>query len=454
MSAAVRTNHALEGKILPTFFRYWLPSLFGLLAMSTASIVDGLFIGNLVGGHALAAVNLIIPFFGLLFGLTFMLTMGGSVRAGKYIGEGDHLAASNIFSKTLMLVLLLALLVTAIGFAAEDALLRALGGNDALLPLMRSYWRITLLFVWTQLMTVALYFFVRVDGFPNLAAAALTLGAVVNIALDWLFIAHLGWGLAGAAWATGISQALPMLVLLTYLLRSEKHLHFRWRQRQWSELLRSAFNGLSEFVNEVSGSIMALLLNWLFITRFGVDGVAAITVLNYLLVIGMMLVFSMADSCTVFVSQNFGARQQHRIEQYLRTVSWAALLVAALCIVVLLGFTESLVLAFLPAEEQAIAALAIELIGWIWPLFLVNGLTMIISAYLTALHLSLQSSSIALARALVLPMGLLLLLYFLRPDWPFIIALPLAELVTFVWALYLLRRYSPKRMLGQPDQPQ
>ncbi len=451
MSDTSRINHALQSPILPTFFRYWLPSLFGLLAMSTANIVDGLFIGNLVGGHALAALNLIIPFFGLLFGLTFMLTMGGSVRAGKYLGEGDPQAASNIFSKTLMLVLLLALVVTVLGYLYQDWLLRALGGNDELLPLMRSYWRITLLFVWTQLVTVVLYFFVRVDGFPNLAAGALALGALVNIVLDWLFIAHLGWGLAGAAWATGISQALPMLVLLSYLFRADKHLHFRWRQRQWSELFRSAFNGLSEFVNEVSGSILALLLNWLFITRYGVEGVAAITVLNYLLVVGMMLVFSMADTCSVFVSQNYGARQQRRIEQYLRTLAATALLVAGFCIAILLGFSEILVLAFLPAEETEIAALAVSLIWLIWPLFLVNGFTMIISAYLTALQLALQSSSIALARALVLPVLLLLLLYFLLPEWPFIIALPLAEVLSFIWALWLLGRYSPKRMLAQPQ---
>src|SRR5690554_7993923 len=95
-----RTNHSLTSAVLPTFYRLWIPSMLGLLALSTANIVDGLFIGNYVGATALAAVNLIIPFFGILFGLVFMLAMGGAVRAGKYIGEEDYAAASGIFSKT------------------------------------------------------------------------------------------------------------------------------------------------------------------------------------------------------------------------------------------------------------------------------------------------------------------------------------------------------------------
>lgn len=443
-----RINHALESAILPTFFRYWLPSLLGLLAMTTANIVDGIFIGNYVGGNALAAVNLIIPFFGILFGTTFMLTMGGSVRAGKYIGEKNLTAASAIFSKTVMAVLALAVAVTAVAFLAEETVLKALGANEEVLPLMQTYWRISMLFVWTQLMTVVLYFFIRVDGYPGLAAGALAIGAVINIVLDYVFIALLGWGIAGAAWATGISQAVPMLILLSYLFLKDRHLHFSAKQSNWKELFQSAFNGLSEFINEVSGSIIALVLNWLFITRYGVEGVAAITVLNYILMVGMMLVFSIGDASGVFISQNYGAKNRERIEQYLKTTLVIAAVIALTIIGVMLGLTDLLVYAFLPANESHIAQFSGELIWLIWPVFAVNGVTMIITSYLTALHKAGPSAAIAISRSLVLPVLGLFGFYFLMPEWPFVIAMPIAEVLACLLAIGLFVKFRPRLMMG------
>ena len=125
---------------------------------------------------------------------------------------------------------------------------------------------------------IPLYFFIRLDGLPNLAAVALGVGAVVNIALDYLFIAVYGWGLTGAAWATGISEVLSLLVIMFYFFMPERTLSFSFRQNNWMEVFQAAYNGISEFINEVSGAIIAFVFNWMLIQRAGVDGVAAITV--------------------------------------------------------------------------------------------------------------------------------------------------------------------------------
>ncbi len=444
MSQSARTNHALNSSVIVTFYRLWIPSLLGLLALTTANIVDGLFIGNYVGSNALAAVNLIIPFFGVLFGLSFMLAMGGSVRAGKYIGEKNHTEASNIFSKTVIAIISLVALIILLGLAFETTVLRALGGTDEVLPLMKTYYRITMGFIWTQLLTVALYFFVRLDGYPNLASFALIFGSAVNIGLDYLFIAHLGWGIAGAAWATGISQALPFIVLCSYFLQRNRHFYFSFRQTRWRDLFQSAANGLSEFVNEISGAVIILMLNWLFVLRYGVDGVAAFTILNYLLMIGMMFGFSIGEAGSIFISQNFGARQVKRIQQFLLVSILNALAIAIIFIALLVGVSESLVAMFLPESETYVIDLAIVLMGVVWPAFLVNGLTMVITSYLTALHLPGPSAIIALSRSLILPALLLLVLFKLFPERPFILAIPIAELLTFGLALVFFWRFAPK----------
>jgi putative MATE family efflux protein len=442
-----RINTVLTGSVLASFFRLWLPSLAGIMAMTTANIVDGIFIGNHVGATALAAVNLIIPFFGILFGITFMLTMGGAVRAGTYIGEANTTAAGAIFSKTLLAALVLALLVTVFGLLFETSLLRALGGNEHVLLLMQTYFRIIMGFAWAHLLTVVMYFFVRVDGYPGLAAMALILGSAVNLVLDYLFIARFGWGIAGAAWATGISQALPLLVLCGYFLFPQRRLIFNPRQTKWRELFSSAFNGLSECINEISASIIALLLNWMFMMRFGVSGVAAITVVNYMMIIGLMMIFSLGDAGGIFISQNYGAGKVRRIRRFLLICLVATLLLASVCIWLLVFHPAPLVRVFLKAEDQDVIHLTIGLLGFFWPVFAVNGLNLVISSYLTALHLPVQSSIIALARSLVLPVILLLILFYGFPKLPFILAIPLAELITFVLAACFLARFFPDQAL-------
>ena len=312
------STDAVEGPIVPTFFKYLVPSLVGLIAMTSASLVDGFFIGNYVGVTALAALNLIIPIMTILFGVGMMLSIGGSVRGGKYLGEGDVEAASAIFSKTLISLAIYGFIVISLGLVFEDQIFAGVGATQELFPIMGEYYRIIMPFFFAQFAMIALYFFIRLDGLPNLAAASLAVGAAINVVLDYLFIVVCDWGLTGAAFATGISQCIPLLVMLYYFFWSKRRLKFSFGQKNWKEIFQAAYNGISEFINEISGGIIAFIFNWMMIQRGGIDGVAAITVVNYLLLLGFMVFFSISDTIQVMLSQNFGARQTKRIEDFLK----------------------------------------------------------------------------------------------------------------------------------------
>ena len=437
-------SHALDGAIVPTFFRYLIPSLVGILAWSSAALVDGIFIGNFVGVTALAAVNLIIPILTLLFGVGMMLSIGGSVRGGKYLGEGNTAAASAIFSKTLLFVSFYGVVVIALGLAFEAQLFAGLGASEELFPVMAEYYRIIMPFLFPQLLVIVLYYFVRLDGLPNLAAAALAIGALVNAVLDYLFIGVFGWGLTGAAYATGVSQSLPMPVMMVYFFRPQRKLRFGFRQQHWAEVLQAAYNGISEFINEVSGAVLTFLCNLLLIQRAGVIGVAAITVVNYLLFVGFMMFYAVSESSQVMISQNFGARKAHRIRRFLQTAATVAGLFGAAIIVALMTISEPLIRLFVEDRNSAaMVALAAEFVTYVWPLFLFAGFNMLISGYLTAVHLPFQSGVVALCRGLILPAGFLLLAYFLLSDYRFLVALPVAEGCTFALALFIFLRHRP-----------
>lgn len=446
------TNHqnsALDGPILATFFKYLLPSIVGMLAMSSASIVDGIFIGNYVGATALAAVNLIIPILSVLFGVGLMFAVGGSVRAGKYLGQKNKQAASAIFSKTLIATIVYATIIISIGLLLESTLFRLLGAGEILSPLMSEYYRVIMPFLLAQLTAIVLYYFVRLDGFPSLAATSLVLGAILNVGLDYLFIAVFDWGLSGAAWATGLSQLLPLVTLLVYFFNRNRKLHFSPKQKNWSEVFQAAYNGLSEFINEISAGLIALILNLMLISRAGIEGVAAITVLNYLLMIGFMVYFSIADTAQVMISQNFGAKNTQRLKQLVSLTFLMSSLISTLAILILLCFNQSLIYMFLDDHgADATVALATEFVYYLWPLFIFAGANMTISGYLTAIHLPFQSGIVSLCRSLIFPALLLMLLFFLFEDNRFVIAIPIGECLTFLIAITYFLRHKPARAIA------
>lgn len=356
---APHEREALAGPIWRTFVRYLIPSLVGILSMTSATLVDGIFVGNFVGARALAVTNLINPLLNLVFGLCLTLAIGGSVRAGKYLGENDVAAASGIFSKSLIAIASYATLAVALAMAFHRTLYRALGATEELFPLMDEYYLVVVPFLIPQLVMVVLYFFVRLDGYPKLAAAALVIGSALNVALDYLLIVSFEWGLRGAALATGFSQSLPLLVLLAYFVSPRRHLRFSAAQGNWKELLQAAYNGISDFINEVSAGVIAFIFNWMLMLRAGVEGVAAISVVNYLMMIGLMLFFSIGDTNQVMVSQNFGARSAERIRRFHRVAAGLASVVGLLCIVGLVFFSRPLVGMFLADEgSQRTAELA------------------------------------------------------------------------------------------------
>lgn len=446
------SDRILSGAIVPTFFYFVIPSIAALLALTTANLVDGLFIGNFVGADALAAINFLIPYLALVFGLALMLAIGGSVRAGKALGEKNPQAASAIFSKCVMTVGVFALVMASVNLLFSRWIFTALGAPESLHPLMRDYFHIIACFLPAQLLSVVLYYFIRADGKPVMATVALTSGALGNMLLDALFIGYFQWGIAGAAWATGMSQLVQLGILFRYFWLPARRLQFRFRQTQWVDVAHAAFNGISEFVNEISGGLVILVVNWLLVTRIGVEGVSAFTVINYCLFASLMIFYGIADAMQLLVAQNFGARQVQRMRQFMLTSTVAILVFGVLLISVLLGWRAHWVGWFVSAQDTAVITLAADFILVVWPIFLVNGLNVLLSSYLTAIHQPAASAVIALLRSLILPVSVLMVLFWWLPGYPLLMALPLAEWLTFVVALALFLRFKPA-VLFASEQP-
>lgn len=433
----------ITGKVVPVFFHYAIPSVIGMLAATSAGIIDGIFIGNFAGAAALAAVNIAMPAFYLFAAVVFMLAVGGSVMCGKFIGERNLEAASLIFSKTLYAALAASGLIAACSLFFLDEVVSLLGANQDLHGMVREYIQIILWAAPLLILGLTLDYFVRVDNRPMLASAALVMFAISNILLDWLFIVQWDWGLTGAAWATALAEGVIFIILASHLVSERCTLKIvkvpnRWRDG-WDMVLRAAYNGFSEFANELSLGLITLLFNWVMITRLGVEGVAAFTIVGYLLMIGLEVSYGISESLQPTVSKNLGARQPHRIKQFTVLAVVSVLILGVTVSGMLIFMPETLISIFLREDEKGTKAIALAYIAVFWPAFLFNGVNITLASYFTALHMPLRSAAIAISRSLVLPaMGLLLL-----PKWfgdtGVFVTIPLAEALTCGFALLLVK---------------
>ncbi|MBE0496320.1 MAG: MATE family efflux transporter [Campylobacterales bacterium] len=435
-----------KDKVSSIFFQYSIPSVLGMLAISSASIVDGFFIGNYVGDSGLAAINISLPIFSFLFGFALMLAIGSSVVSGKLIGEGKTNDASIVFSKAIATITLFSFTLCTVLFLNIETLLHLFGADENLTKIAIEYLSVMLLFIPFLMIGVVLDYFVRVDNRPRLAFVALLSSAVINFFLDWLMIVYLEKGIFGAALATGISQLALLFILLPHFFSKKATLKFVKPSGGYAQIVKAAYNGASEFVNEISVGITTLIFNYVMIKNFGIEGIAAFAVINYLLLIGIMISFGISDSLQPIISKNFGAKEHKRIEEFLHLAFMTTSVVGLVMILLLLFMPDTLANIFLEEGNSATRQIVLSFAAFIWIAFLFNGRNLVISAYLTAIHKPLISMIIALSRSFVFPVLFIVTLPFVFGKNGILMAIPMAEAVTFVIAMGLFRKFKPRNL--------
>ena len=436
-----------KDKISSVFFQYSIPAVLGMLAISSANIVDGFFIGNYVGDFGLAAINITFPIFSLLFGFALMLAIGSSVVSGKLIGQGDIKNASIIFSKTMVCITLFSFITCTLLFLNIETILHLFGADENLTKIAIEYLSVILIFIPFLMIGVVLDYFVRIDNRPNLAFIALLFSALLNFILDWFMIVYLQKGIFGAALATGISQLALIFILLPHFFSKKATLRFVKPIGSYIQIIKACYNGASEFVNEISIGIMTLIFNYVMIKSFGLEGIAAFTVIEYLLFIGLMISFGISDSLQPIISKNFGAKQSKRIEEFLKFAFISTSFVGVVMIVLIIFIPDSLANIFLEDSNYKTKQLVLNFATFIWIIFLFDGINLVISAYLTAIHKPLASMIIALSRSFIFPVFFIFTLPLLFDKNGIFMAIPMAEFITFIIGIILFKKFSPEKII-------
>ena len=387
-----------------------LPTIAMMVLTSVYTMVDALFISHYAGEIALAAVNFVFPVIMLLGGLGFMFGTGGTALVAKTFGQGDGTQARRYFTQITLLAALIGCAMATLGILFLPEVCLLLGGTQDIIPDAVLYGRIMLGFLPCCILQCSFQALLVAAEKPKMAFWLSVAGGVTNIVLDLLFVVVFDWGLAGAAWATGLSQAVAGLVPVLYFSRpNDSLLRFVRTGLDVRPMLQACSNGASELVTGVSASFVGMLYNYQLLQYYGENGVAAYGVVMYVAFLFGSIIFGYDMGSNPLFAYNHGAENHAELRNLFRkslvliTGGGGLLCVAALC----LSYPMAYLFVGYNAELTALAQYAFCVFA---VYFALHGYNIFASGLFTAMNNGFISALIAFSRTFLFQAVAVLLL--------------------------------------------
>lgn len=376
------------------------PAILANACVFLFSVVDGIFVGQGAGMEALGAVNLALPFVLVVQALNAMASIGGVTITAVRFGSGDKAGAQSAFMHSVSINFLVGCLVTVVGCGLTEPVCRLLGASGDYAQMAKDYVFWWSLFAAANSTSLNLQSFCRNDGNPGLVAVTNVVITTVNIFLDWLFVFPLQWGVAGAAIATGISQVIGLLVILTHFVFKKGYLRIKPYQPQGSLYGKIVLRGLPEAIAQFSTPVTTFCMNRTLMAAYGNLGINAFSVISYLSSFTMAVFFGASEGMQPLFGQAYGAKKEEDLKAYFRAGVWISVVGSAICVAVYILFPQSLCALF-GSDLQTTAFTALHMWEYCWG-FVVGSVNTIISAYFYSTRRSGQAIALNIVRSLVM----------------------------------------------------
>lgn len=361
-----KTKDLGRAPLLPLVFGLAIPTMMAQFVSVLYSIVDRIFIGNIpeIGAVALAGAGVCGPIVTLISSFATLVGLGGSPNVAMKMGEGDHKTAHQLLANCFVLLAGLSVVLTALFLIFREPLLMWFGASQQSFPYANTYLTIYTAGSFFAVMATGMNSFLICQGYAGLSMGTVALGAVLNIILDPIFIFVLEMGVAGAAWATVLSQMASCVFVLAMLRRKSMPVRLE-RDKLSLPLMGSVLRfGLTPFLTISLDSGILILLNAVLQRQGGaVLGDILVScntiVQSYMLLITMPL-GGITGGCQPIVSYNYGAGDTGRIRTAIRYV--AGLCVAFTAVMTLCTFTLSPLFVRLFTQDNRLATLSVKYI--------------------------------------------------------------------------------------------
>ena len=442
------SDHFTMSRIL----MFALPSIGMQLVDNTYQIADGYFISNFISEAAFEAENLIFPPLLIVMSVGLMFGTGASALISKELGEGRKEKARQLLSMMITVLTAVSLVLSAALYFLLPTIARWVGASEAMMPGCITYGRVLSFFMPFQMLSMAFHPLLITAERPGLGLITTISNAVANILLDWAFVAGFGWGMRGAAIATGLAWMVSAVIPMFYFFNPKNNLHFVRSGRDIRSLGKCLYNGASEMADAISYAVVALIFNLRLLHFLGDDGVGAYAVSEYMGGLFIAVFYGISMSIVPVVGYHLGQRNVKELQSLRRNglllTGGFGLLMAVLSYTLAVPVSRIFV-----GKNPDLTALAAHALRIISLYFLVTGVTTYSSSYFTGLNQGGASLAIALTKSFIGPLIMVFLLPAIIGADGIWYSSPAAEVLAILVMLVCYLRWKKREESGDLPEP-
>ena len=436
-------NVYLKPVTLKNILKFAVPTIAMTVFMSFYTMVDGLFVSNLIGTSALSAINLTAPVIQLVTAVSTMLATGGSAVIMKKMGEHKTEEAKEDFTFLILVNVVVGFLMCGLGYLMMDRIFAGMNLSADVEGYCVEYLSRYLLFTVPILLMNNFTLYMIASEKAALSLVCSVTGGVLNMVLDFVFIAGFGMGISGAAVATGLGYSVTAVAGLIVFSRKKSFLHFKKPVMRFKVLAGAATNGCSEMATALVTGIITMMFNWTMLRYVGEDGVAAVTIIMYVLMFASSLYIGYSYGVAPMLSYYYGEQNHEKLKKLVAVSLKVIAVISVMTVVMSFALTKPLVSVFArsdnPVYGLAVTGNRICTIA----LFFI-GFNIFASGMFTALSNGVVSAVLAFSRSFVFMLATMLMLPLILGVNGIWLATPAAELMALLLSAGMFLKYRKR----------
>ena len=428
---------------LKNILKFAIPTIAMTVFMSFYTMVDGLFVSNLIGTNALSAINLTAPLIQLVTAISTMLATGGSAVIMKKMGEQKREEAKEDFTFLILVNVAVGFIMCGLGYLAMDTIFAAMNLSSDVAGYCVEYLSRYLLFTVPILLMNNFTLYMIASEKATLSFICSVAGGVLNMVLDYVFIAVFKMGISGATIATGLGYSVTALVGLFVFSQKKNLLHFKKPVFRFRVLANAATNGCSEMATALVTGIITMMFNWTMLHYIGENGVAAVTIIMYVLMFASSLYTGYSYGVAPMISYYYGEKNYGKLKKLIAVSLKVITSISVLTVAASFILTKPLVSVFArpenPVYELAVTGNRICTIA----LFFI-GFNIFASGMFTALSNGVISAVLAFSRSFVFMLITMLVLPAILGVNGIWMATPVAELMALILSMAMFFKHRKR----------
>ncbi len=393
------------------FFIASIPGAVSMLASALYQLIDGVFVGQFLGGTSFAALNLAMPFVIINFALADLIGVGSSVPISICLGKKQEKEANNIFTCACIMIVGAGVVVGSILYATAPALMQLMGADGEFAEFAVQYLRVYALSSPVTTIVFAMDNFLRISGMIRRSMELNIFMSVVSAALEFLFLGVLHWGIWAAALATCSGMLICVVLALSPFLRGKAILHFCSPHFHAAMIRQIIACGSPNFLNNIAGRITSIIMNILLVRLGGEMAVSVYGILMYVEGFIQPLLYGMCDSLQPAVGFNWGAGQNSRVRSIEKCCFIASAVVSLSSVAAILLFPEQIAFLFMANTDMSGLSTAITALRLFSFAFITRWFSFATQSFMLAIDKPLPASLISVSTALVFPLILIIVLW-------------------------------------------